>query len=315
MSNININNQQTQATGEVPAPDEALEAFEKTAVERAAIEPSDFASLTVDIGQAVDIVLAAIPRIRSLQKEIDASVSTPVVISELETLTLATAHAHALLKISMSPPEELDAVYKEASERRTVLKLEASGLAGHGLLNRDTVAGLKSENGFRNVAYELMSLVALFREAQSRIAGRTATTPADLDRAAVLATKLLKLAALRDSRRSLTLAALEERLRAFTLMHRAYEQARRAVEYVRWEQGDADKIAPSIYGNKGGRRKGVEPDEDPTVVPIDASTTTPVAPAPVDAPKDPVTPAPVTGSAVPIGHRAPGVQGGSPFEE
>jgi hypothetical protein len=32
---------------------------------------------------------------------------------------------------------------------------------------------------------------------------------------------------------------------------KAYDQARRALQYVRSEQGDADSIAPSLYSGRG----------------------------------------------------------------
>ncbi|WP_438004954.1 hypothetical protein [Sorangium sp. So ce321] len=35
-------------------------------------------------------------------------------------------------------------------------------------------------------------------------------------------------------------------------MH-AYDQTRRAVSYLRWNEGDAETIAPSLYKGRGGR--------------------------------------------------------------
>ena len=45
--------------------------------------------------------------------------------------------------------------------------------------------------------------------------------------------------------------AADRRQRAFSLFVKAYDQARRAIQYVRWEQGDADSIAPSLYSGRG----------------------------------------------------------------
>ena len=51
------------------------------------------------------------------------------------------------------------------------------------------------------------------------------------------------------------------RQRLFTLFVNAYDQARRAVGYLRWNEGDADQIAPSLYaGRSNGRRKADQPD-------------------------------------------------------
>ncbi len=48
------------------------------------------------------------------------------------------------------------------------------------------------------------------------------------------------------------------RARAFTLFSRAYDQVRRAVNVLRWDEGDADSIAPSLYAGRGGRGKSAE---------------------------------------------------------
>ena len=50
-------------------------------------------------------------------------------------------------------------------------------------------------------------------------------------------------------------AAADTRIRAFTLLTLTYDQARRAVIYLRWEQGDVQRIAPSLYTGRGGRKR------------------------------------------------------------
>ena len=42
-------------------------------------------------------------------------------------------------------------------------------------------------------------------------------------------------------------------MRAFTLFSRAYDATRGAVTYLRWNEGDADDIAPSLYKGREGR--------------------------------------------------------------
>jgi hypothetical protein len=61
-------------------------------------------------------------------------------------------------------------------------------------------------------------------------------------------------------------AAIDEasnnRQRAFTLLLTAYSQVRRAITYLRWNEGDADSIAPSLYA---ARRKKGNVTEDDTI--------------------------------------------------
>lgn len=44
-----------------------------------------------------------------------------------------------------------------------------------------------------------------------------------------------------------------ERQQAYTLFVNAYDQIRRAISFLRWDQGDADEIAPSLFGGKKRR--------------------------------------------------------------
>jgi hypothetical protein len=86
------------------------------------------------------------------------------------------------------------------------------------------------------------------------------------------------------------------RQRAFTLLVRVYDHMRRGVSYLRWDEGDVDTIAPSLYAgrNTARRRSGTDIPTTPEtpVPPVGTTPSTPTAPIP----------------PVPIGH-----QGGSPL--
>jgi hypothetical protein len=59
----------------------------------------------------------------------------------------------------------------------------------------------------------------------------------------------------------------ELRARAFTVFARAWEECRRAVTYLRWHEGDADKLVPSLRSNKGPRRRGASAAGAPPAAP------------------------------------------------
>jgi hypothetical protein len=82
--------------------------------------------------------------------------------------------------------------------------------------------------------------------------------------------------------------------RAWTLLDRAYNHCRRALSFLRFEEGDADTLAPSLRRNAGPRQPSSQPEPAPT-----PST----APTP-----------PVTGQETPVVVAAPAFGGGSaPF--
>ena len=50
--------------------------------------------------------------------------------------------------------------------------------------------------------------------------------------------------------------AAEIRQQAFTLFVNNYDQVRRAISFLRWNEGDVDDIIPSLYaGRSTGKRK------------------------------------------------------------
>ncbi|WP_437293039.1 hypothetical protein [Sorangium sp. So ce426] len=80
-------------------------------------------------------------------------------------------------------------------------------------------------------------------------------------------------------------------------MH-AYDQTRRAIAYLRWNEGDADTIAPSLYKGRGGRAAS---SSDTAEAPEDGAPAGPPASpgaAPPVVPRDTAAPA-VSGAAPP----------------
>lgn len=244
-------------------------AFSDTAEERRILKPEQLVRLNFDVTLAIEMVMAALPRIEPLKEDI---ASLPrldhSLLSRLEQYANAAGHAHGLYVVSVVQPEELKRSYDDALVYRANLYSDAVNLARHGLVNADAVYAIGNETGFRNVAYDLIGLVSLFREAEARIAGRSATLPADWDTADVLAADLLGLAARRETRRQLQPKLADNRLRAVTLMAKSYDQTRRAVQFLRHDEGDVDLITPSLYTARGVRRRDeVLNDESPTDIP------------------------------------------------
>lgn len=114
-------------------------------------------------------------------------------------------------------------------------------------------------------------------------------------------------------------------MRAFTLLCSYYDQARRAVTYLRWGKGDLDSIAPSLYKRRNKRlhrstRKNDQPAPE-TTRPADQQKPAPEARKPADPPaigaNGPFMPsAPGNGEDAPVAQpRLAGMPGGSPFAQ
>ncbi|HVJ19154.1 MAG TPA: hypothetical protein VM686_27230 [Polyangiaceae bacterium] len=133
-------------------------------------------------------------------------------------------------------------------------------LALRGLLDDAPLDRLKGAQGYKNVAQDLESLVDMLQDNWSRIEGKVLTTRAELEHANRLATRLLRIVGEREHGPEVEITAVSQvRVRAFMVVQRVYENVRRAVAYLRADEGDADVIAPSLHTGRPPRRKATEP--------------------------------------------------------
>ena len=105
-------------------------------------------------------------------------------------------------------------------------------------------------------------MVELLRERWDVVQAKCPLTFADLDTFAAKALDLLVGVGIKDQGPVTTGEAALNRQRAFTLLHLAYDEARRAVLYLR--PNDGDEIAPSLYAGRGRRRADGSQTEPPS---------------------------------------------------
>ncbi|HEX5657994.1 MAG TPA: hypothetical protein VFX59_12400 [Polyangiales bacterium] len=89
----------------------------------------------------------------------------------------------------------------------------------------------------------------------AELKGKTAIQLEELLQAEALATSILRAVGEKEQAPAVAAEATAKRARAFTLFVTAYDEVRRAVTYLRWEDGDADAIAPSLYQARATSRR------------------------------------------------------------
>jgi hypothetical protein len=230
------------------------DAYENLLEEFEHVRPDELIAMSVDVPTAVTTVLGAIPEIRALRPQIVAELPRLDIarFDKLEAYALATAHAHALFLGASEPRESMERLVQGGISIREVIVADATALAQRRLIDGHRLRELRGVNGYRNLAFDLFVLSAIMREAWPKIAGATALELVELDQAELIADKLLTAVGQREQGPAVAAAYAESRQRAFTLLVAAYEEARRAIAFLRWHQGDAEEIAPSLYEN-GGR--------------------------------------------------------------
>ncbi|MBN1608030.1 MAG: hypothetical protein JW940_15455 [Polyangiaceae bacterium] len=280
-------------TTNTPAP-RWFQIFELMLPEIEAVADSDLAPINVDIPTAVTTVLGNLPEIAAVRPLIVRDLPTFDIskLDQLQNYTLALSHAHTLYRAAWAPKVDVATLAAELAALRDQLMLDASSLASYCLINAQRLKECKSAQGYRPVAYDVLTVVTVLRESWTSIAGRTPLTLDVLDHAAALAEQFLQAVGLRDQSPPTVGEASVIRHKAFTLFFNVYEDIRRAVQYVRGKNGDADEIAPSLYsGRATARRKATE---EP------AAATTPAAPTQADTAAALPTPVAVASAGLPI---------------
>jgi hypothetical protein len=211
--------------------------------------------LNLDVPAAVRTVLTALPRLdafRPLLKELpDFDI---VRFDRLQDYAFAVAHSHAVFSCAGTAPRTFDELGAEALRMRETLMSDALALARRGLIDGSRLSPAKSP-GYRGLAFDLLAAVNLFRDRWFAVEGKTGVTSAQLDHAELLVDRLVRAMGSRQqtplSQTPLSQStAAEDHQRAFTLLARAYADARRAISDSCWHEQDIDEIAPSIYSGK-----------------------------------------------------------------
>jgi hypothetical protein len=259
----------------------SAETFARLLPELQALSPDELIPINVDVPSVVATTLGALPEIRDLRSEIQQQMPAfdLETFDKLEDYAVALHHAHTQFLMATQPNHGLDELLAEGAALRQTLFLDATALSHRGFIDKNKLNELPGPNGYKNLATDLGTLAAILKESWAQVQSRSGVQEAELERADKLAQRIVRVVGLREQGPAMVAAATDLRLRAFTLLFRTYDNVRRAVTFLRWSGGEADKIAPSFYaGRSNGRRRPEQPSSD---VP-------PPAPVPVPAPGSPV---------------------------
>jgi hypothetical protein len=168
----------------------------------------------------------------------------------------------------------------EGIKLRSTLQGDITALIARGFIHPDSIKNYTALTGYKNIASDLQIQAQILKDNWSQIEGKCATTLAEVEHALKVAAHLLRLTGLKEQSPAVVANASEQRKRAFTLFRRAYDDARRAIIFLRWHEEDADEIAPSLYAGRTGTKKKVNGEESiPAPAASAVQTTAPVTTA------------------------------------
>jgi hypothetical protein len=270
--------------------------YEELLPEIRAFDADKVVQVNLDIMQLVSTVLGSLPEIIAKEKEIRGQLAGFDIdrALRLEAYVMALSHAHRQWLNAVKPPDGLEALVEEATRLRENLFSDASALVQRKLMDGARLAELLGPIGYKNLASDLLVLSGMFREQYPKISGKCATQKAEIARADQLAADILRAVGLKEQGTALIAETTDIRNRAFTIVIELYDQARRAIQYLRWKEDDADTIAPSLFAARSARKRTETPKPPaptPPVPPVTGGSpvtgTSPVAP-----PATAVTPVP-----------------------
>ncbi|MBN8614817.1 MAG: hypothetical protein J0L92_29730 [Deltaproteobacteria bacterium] len=234
-----------------------------------AIPARDLLPLNVDVAAAALLVLGVQPRLRELRAGLVALFGEARVseLDRLEVLAWAAMQAQAALTAA-AKGDDVPELSKQLLEHRAVLLAEVRSLIARNLLSPHRLKQLPGTNGYKNQCAEMLQLTVILGDAWDEISDKTGLTRAEVHRGEAIAIALMTAVGVRDHASQSEAAALRQR--AFTLLARTYDQARRLISCLRWSEGDADEIAPSLLGRRRGRRRRDKPESPDVVSPTPA---------------------------------------------
>lgn len=259
-----------------------------------AVKPDDIRDVNLDVTAIVATMLAAhsaiVPRLEQIARA--APLMDRERMRRLDAYAMALRHAHTLYLMATDPPAKIRAVAARGTELRGLMLRDARDLLRRGRIQTARLDELLGPAGYKNLASDLLVLSGLFREHFPRIQGRCQTSEGDIRGADAIAADILRVVGRKEQRSALIAETVDVRKRAFTVVTALYDQVRRAIVFLRWDDGDADNIAPSLFIRRHLRkkvsRKNAKLEQPPS--PEAHQPSAPAPPAPAETPSTDVPP-------------------------
>jgi hypothetical protein len=236
------------------------QAFERALPAMKALSDEEIVLVNLSIPDAVSGLLALERPLLDLKARITSALpeASRDFQEKLVQYAMALSHVHTRYQMATRASDPVPALSEEGMKLRSNLFSDARALIHRGFADSRPLRNYKGSVGYRNLAFDLQMLAQFFRDCASSARGRSAVQPAELRRANELAAAILSGLRKRTRPDPAVEAAADLRNRAFTLFTREYDQVRRSVIYLRWNEGDADEVVPSLYAKRRRAKKKAE---------------------------------------------------------
>jgi hypothetical protein len=271
--------------------EDVLQAYKRVEHLIEAQDPNDLTAQNVDVVAASSLILGVADNILIYRDRMEKLPEFDIRhVDFLKDLAKALWFL-SVTNLPVLEPADAPALVEEVSALRTKLILWARPLAASEKLSQKALDKvLEGNNTTLDKAGDVVALVSMYRADWDSVKDMCGVTVDDLDRGALIGPAVFAWASRRenDPVKPMSSASLQVR-KAWTLLDRAYAQCRRGIGYFRFDEGDADTIAPNVRRNAGARNVSrPEPQPEQPEQPVAPTPESPVSPAePAVGPGDP----------------------------
>jgi hypothetical protein len=246
-------------------------AFQAVREEILAVPTTSLVRRNLNIPRAARRGLMVAQRIEPLRTELSTmSHLDHAKLEKLPTYALALIFAHERVEATKQAKVPLAELLAKAVPLRADLMKTGEMLAHFDIVSRERMAQIRAGQGHADTADDLLALGLLLGGIWPRIKDKVVVTREQIDLAIPLSAQLQRAIGVREASDEDPLVepsgARHVRAQALELFVGAYEECRRAVSHLRWHEGDAGLIVPSLYpgrtGSKAGEGEAVEEDAD-----------------------------------------------------
>lgn len=224
------------------------EAFYRTAKDRDAVDIATIPAYGLEAVHAHATALGIALRLQPYRDRIAALPDTDIRhLDKLVDYANALMFAHETLKIRAERTRQLPALSKEGLELREILLAYADVLAKQKLVSQKVVDDLRAGTGYRDLVADLNFLTRLAREEHERSGHHLPVRPEQVARAKEIAHTMTLQLGIRDDPDLDHDTLVQARHKAGYLLIRSHAEIRRAMEYIRYHEGDAAKLVPSLF--------------------------------------------------------------------
>lgn len=245
-TNDSTNDSTINARFDAPSP----EAIARAAAAATAIPDAELVPIRVDVMTAAAGVIGQIAAIEAHR----AAIALAFGDEGTQAIDGLIPAAHHLVmangRFNASGDQDLEPLAASLREKRSYLQLVAGALDKRGV-SVEVLRKLEGGGSYAALSDDTQALYYWFSAHLAEIAPHCKLTQSELD--AIQSENLAFVGSVGIKARAGSGTAATTRSRAFTHFARTYDRVRKFVTYVRWNEGDFDQIAPSIYAGRARR--------------------------------------------------------------